>query len=339
MRWRAVLLLIVAWVDCPGRAADSDDAGRTADEQTLRAKGFKTDSLSLLRFFHARTLTPEKEEVYFAKVKQLGDTSYRVRNQATADLVKAGEQVRPVLQEVLKEGKYSLEILRRVELCLRQVSETDEEDVALAAARLIARSKPAGAAQVLLDYLPNASDERVVEEVRKALAAVAVRGGRAEETVLQALTDKRPIRRAAAGEALVRAGDKGQRQAARPLLEDPAPQVRLQVAHALAEAKEKSAVPVLIRLLAELPAEQVWEVEELLIRLAGEKSPNVFVDRDTATAKVRDAWLAWWNANQATVDLARLTENPGLLGYTLITQMDKGTTGRVLELKPNNEVH
>ena len=55
-----------------------------------------------------------------------------------------------------------------------------------AACRLVAIRKPTGAAEVLLAYLPCAPDEAVVNEVRAALAAVAMRDGKPEVVLLQA---------------------------------------------------------------------------------------------------------------------------------------------------------
>jgi hypothetical protein len=64
----------------------------------------------------------------------------------------------------------------------------------------------------------------------------------------------------------------------------------------MAEAYDAEAVPVLIELLAELPAEQRRPVEELLERLAGEWAPAAgFATEDPIGRRIRhDAWAAWW---------------------------------------------
>src|SRR5947209_3145186 len=85
---------------------------------------------------------------------------------------------------------------------------------------------PAEPEELLLAYLPLAGDA-VTEEVRNTLAAVAVRDGRPEPALVQALDDRSPARRAAAGVALARAGSADLRAAARPLLKDAEPLVRL----------------------------------------------------------------------------------------------------------------
>src|SRR5262249_14930862 len=83
-------------------------------------------------------------------------------------------------------------------------------------------------------------------------AAVAVRDGEPEPLLVQALTDPFPVRRAAAADALARAGAPGTRPAVRRLLRDPDTLVRLRVALALVEARDRVAVPVLIDLLEPL---------------------------------------------------------------------------------------
>src|SRR5581483_5467189 len=65
--------------------------------------------------------------------------------------------------------------------------------------------KPAGAAEVLLSYLPTAPDETVAREVRAALAAVAFRDGKPDQALLQAMKDKDSQRRTVAA-ALVGPG-------------------------------------------------------------------------------------------------------------------------------------
>ena len=122
-----------------------------------------------------------------------------------------------------------------------------------------------------------------------------------------------------------------------PLLGDAEPRVRLRAGVALLEAKQGEAVPVLIDLFARLPAEETWAVEELLSRLAGDKTPKVTLGR-TAPDAYRAAWAAWWKDNAATADLGKLALTQRTLGLTLITQMDlKTTTGRVYEIGPGGK--
>src|SRR5262249_12736316 len=98
------------------------------------------------------------------------------------------------------------------------------------------------------------------------------------------------------GVALARATPPEQMPAVPKLLHDPAPDVRLRPALALAETHDAEAIPVLIDLLADLPAEQRHPIEEFFQQLAGEWAPAVnFRGEDEIARKIRrDAWASWW---------------------------------------------
>src|SRR5438477_363242 len=84
------------------------------------------------------------------------------------------------------------------------------------------------------------------------------------EALLKPLHDKRPAVRAAAAEAIVRAGKDRERQTARRLLKDADGRVRAVVAVALVERKDREAVGPLIESLADSPPELAWRAEQLL---------------------------------------------------------------------------
>src|SRR5262249_19746791 len=155
-----------------------------------------------------------------------------------------------------------------------------------------------GAAEALLAYLPFAANHLAAEEVKTALATVAVRDGQPDKAVLAALTDKLPQRRSAAALALCRACGSDQHKAVRPLLQDTDLSVRLHAGLALAEAQDKEAIPVLINLLADLPLHQAWQAEDLLFRMAREQAPKTSLGMsDGSQKKCRDAWADWWTKN------------------------------------------
>jgi outer membrane protein assembly factor BamB len=92
---------------------------------------------------------------------------------------------------------------------------------------------------------------------------------------------------------------------------------------------------VLIDLLGQLPSDQTWPIEEILLRLAGDKAPEVSLGPDKESReKCRQAWTAWWKANGDKVDLARLDGPPPLLGYTLLLFLD---IGRALEMSKDGK--
>lgn len=323
-------------------ASDLDYA-RTADAKLLMDHKVPLSGAGLLDFFKTRTLTKEQIAQLSAKVQRLGSKKHQDRQQAAAELVKAGNLAKPLLAEAVAKAD-DFEIARRAELCLQQMADANEANLASAAARQIGRAQPAGAALVLLNYLPFAVDRRVVESVQGALAQLAVRGGLPEQAVLDALKDAHPLKRGSAAEALVRGGGLKQKPFVETLLKDPAVPIRLQLAVALIEAKDKAAIPTLIDLIPHLPADQLWQAEDLLARIAGEQAPGLYVGPKTAAPDVKKAWFAWYQKHENDINLAKLHDNPPLEGYTLVSLMDiggaaKGLGGRVIEFKPNGQLN
>jgi HEAT repeat protein len=283
---------------------------RILDEEHLPSAGPE-----LLKFFRDRTLSPEQITEISAQVGRLGSNVYNERTRAAAALVKAGQIAKPFLAALIKNPAAGAEAMRRAELCLRQINDSHEALSAIATAYLIARDKSAKAAHVLVHYLPSATDMAVIEAVQAALNALAAASVKPEPDLVAVLRDKTPAIRAAAAEALVRAGGLRHRRLVEHLLADPLAQVRLQVALALAEAKDKSAIPVLIELLPDLPADRAQLAEELLARLAGDDGPSLTLpnvptapsaQRDPGETppsprQVRAVWRQWWQKHQANV--------------------------------------
>ncbi len=336
MRWKALATMAAAalacWLIGVTKAADPEPM-TAADEQLLRSAKVGTDDADLLEFFRGRTVSEADRAKIDDLIKQLGDNSFKVRQKATADLIRFGPAVIKFLAEHLQDK--DLEVSRRCEEALRQIEEASNVGLAGAAARLLALRKPEGTVEVLLAYLPSA-DEGSVEEVRNALAANAVKGGKVHPGLVKALADKNAVVRSSAAVALVRGGVKDHFPDAVKLLKDEDPMVRLSVGLALANAREKEAMPVLINLLAELPPSQSWAVEDMLYRLAEDKAPKETPGKDEAAQKkYRDAWLAWWKDNGEKLDLAKLAEAPAMRNTTMMILLDQG---RLLEMDAAKKV-
>jgi hypothetical protein len=308
------------------------------DEQLLRSANVATDGPGLLAFFRQRTLTDANRAYALALIRQLGNRSFRARERASVELVRLGPLAAPLLREAMRGP--DLEAARRAENCLREIENASDAALVAAATRLLSARRPAGSVAVLLDYLPGAPDSGTAMEVQTALAALAVRHGKADEALVAGLRDGVAIRRAAAAEALCQAGAAEHLPAVRKLLHDPEAHVRLRVALALAYRREKEAIPVLIDLLAALPPDARWQAEVVLQQLAGAHAPLPPPEADAAArGRYRDAWAAWWRVHEGEVDLAVLRQPPRFLGYTLIVLLD---SGRVIELgadrKPRLEI-
>jgi HEAT repeat protein len=315
--------------------AQTDPA--VADEKILQAAGVKSEPAVLLEFFRRRTLPDDERAKYKKYVQQLGSVVFREREQAMNELVARGPVVIELLREALQAA--DLEMARRAERCIQRIQEKDVgPEVSAAAARMLARFKPAGAVESMLAFLPVADSELVADEARALLAKLALEGGKPQPALTAALVDALAPRRAAAGEALGRTADPAHRALAKKLLADADAVVRLRVALALAYSKERDAVPVLIDALPQLPLQQAWLAEDVLFRLAeGQSPPNVPLGADAAArARCRDAWRDWWKERGAKVDLAKLQESERLLGHTVVVLLD---LGRIMELAAGtNEV-
>ena len=256
-------------------------------------------------------------------ITQLGDDSFEVREQASAALVARGAPAEPLLKQAA--NSLDVEVARRAEECLRQIKRTVGSAVPMAAARVLARRKPAGAAPVLLAYLPFADNENVADEVRAALAAVAVRDGKPDSNLVSTLKDKEPLRRAAAAEALCRSGAPELQKLTKDLLKDSDPLVRMRVALALASVKDRESIPSLIDVLGQLSSDQAWPAEDFLQHLAGDHAPGVALGQDGASReRCRKAWAEWWRQYGASVDLSRGNSTAHILGYTLLLLLQTG---------------
>jgi hypothetical protein len=194
----------------------------------------------------------------------------------------------------------------------------------------------------MLNYLPYADDDDgIVAEIKSALITLALDvNGKVEPALVQALSDSNSTRRAAASEALAKGGGLTIRDDIKKLVTDKDLLVRQSAAAALAVAGEKDAIPVLIDLLAELPATQTWPSQDVLHQLAGDKAPAALSgDKPEDLKKYRDGWVTWWKANSMSTDLSKLTTGAGYLGYTLLVQVSNNNSiGRVAEVGRDGKI-
>ncbi|MFO0926734.1 MAG: hypothetical protein U0736_06790 [Gemmataceae bacterium] len=105
--------------------------------------------------------------------------------------------------------------------------------------------------------------------------------------------------------------------------------MRLNVALALARLGEKAAVPVLIAEMDQPPSPRFGQAEDLLMQLAGPKSPRMTEDDEPARKQYRRDWEAWWKTSAATADLAGLAQRMRPVGNTVVVLLDDN---QILEL-------
>jgi cyclophilin family peptidyl-prolyl cis-trans isomerase len=274
-------------------------------EETVKAVGLGTDDAALIDFFRSKTPTDADRDRIAALIRDLGADEFRVREMASSELVKIGDAAISLLRQA-KDSR-DLEIARRAELCLGKIEPRRQPAVTIAAARLLAVRRPAATAPTLLKFAPFADDPDVSDSICDTLTAVAVRDGKPEPVLTEALNSKQPLERGLAAEALIRAGQADTVPAVRALLDDTDRLVRRRVGLAFVEQKDKTVIPGLIELLADLSNDQSGAIVDLLEQIALGKSPQVPAGDDKATReKRRDTWAEWWAKNGAGVDLAKV---------------------------------
>ena len=173
-----------------------------ADEEVLKAAGLRVAGPDVLDFLRRQTPPAVDPARVRALIRQLGDDSFAARRQASAGLAALGAGAVPWLQEACNDD--DVEVAHRARECLDRIGARADGALVAAAVRLAALRRPAGAAEVLLGLLTRTRDEALGREVRAALAALAVRDGKPDPTLLRALEDSDPVREAAAAAALGR---------------------------------------------------------------------------------------------------------------------------------------
>jgi hypothetical protein len=312
-------------------AGAAGEGPQAADEGILKQAGLGSDGPALVEYFRKQTPTAAERARLTQLIKRLGDPSFRVREKASRDLVKAGRPALPYLRPAA-DGP-DLETSRRARRCVAAVEARWGQAVPAAAARTLAHRRPPGALAALLAYLPQA-DPDLEDEFFAALADLGLRDGRADPLLVAALRDEQPVRRRAAALVVGRSADARQRERVRPLLSDADAATRLRAAQGLVAAKEREAVPALIGLLKDAPLEVAGVAEELLCRIAGEHAPPVSLIADEVSRRTCHAvWEGWWRRRGVRLDLDKLDLEQRWLGYTLICAWAgyEGGSGRVWE--------
>jgi HEAT repeat protein len=283
----------------------AEDAA-AADETLLKEQKVPVDGAGLLGFFRKRTLSEADQQRYLSLVRQLGHPRYVKRRQAIKQLKELGSAALPFLRPALADRDE--EIYMRAKWAMEFIENGPATTVPAAAVRVLLRRVPPEALETLLAYVPFADDDQVEEEVLKALCVLAARDVRVNPALLEALQDPLPARRGAAAYVLGNVGTRDDCRPARKLFRDPNPKVRLRVAQGFLAARDRNAVPELVKLFAESPGpEFTLQVEQTLTQAAGENPPAPPAER-TALA-LQKTWSGWWEKEGSRVDLARRQES------------------------------
>jgi hypothetical protein len=274
------------------------------DESVLKAARLQTTDKALLDFFRKRVQPTSPRATIERLAKMLASKDSAEADAAQGELISLGAPVVPVVREIANQ-QHEVQASKRARQVLQMIEGPQAASVPLEAARLLAVRKPAGAAEVLLGYLPFADNDAVFEQIETSLIAVSVRDGKADPALLAAVKDPHAVRRAMAAKLLCQVGGVANAKAVRPLLKDPQPTVRLRAALALADANDSQAIPVLIEWLADAPLPLQSRAEAYLTRLAGDWALSTPRGHDRVSRELRrDAWALWWKKTDGAKLLA-----------------------------------
>jgi HEAT repeat protein len=316
------VVLLAGWLSL------AQPLARPGDEEAVKAAFLSSRAADLLAYFHTRTALVADPARLTGLVKQLGDPLPARRDEACAELVCLGPAAMLPLRHVVNNA-LDREAASRARQCLQAIEGVSGTNLTLSAVRLLGAQRPAGTTETLLQFLPTAEDEQVVQQIQSVLIALDLADGKPDDALRKALQDPVPIRRAVAATVLARVGGSNCFAAIRALLKDPKPSVRLRAALALIDNEDTVAVPVLIDLLAELPSRQRKEAEDYLATLAGEWTITTPGGDDLLARQLkRDQWARWWDTLTGEALLkefrARLLPDTDYArALTLINQLDQ----------------
>jgi len=310
--------------------------------KVLETAKLPTEGPALLQFFKARTLTEAERATLADTIKKLGSDDFEEREQASADLARAGIAALPLLRTALRDT--DPEVVRRAERALDTLDREHDPNRLLAASRVLLDRNPAGSIEVLLGYLPTVlDDELLFEGVLTLITAKIAQTETPDPAVMAGLISKDPLRRIIAGRVVISAQPK-QRDAVRKLIDDPDPGVRYQIASNFLRSGDKTVMPQLLKLLTEGPVEFAFRVEDMLCQLSDGQPPSVTLSNgdDETRRKCRESWETWWKDKGAMVDVAKLVDAEPLKGLTLVVEVDNNggfnsSAGRIWECGPDGK--
>jgi len=179
------------------RFDDYQEVNPTAqDAEILKSANISTEPAALLDHLDKQCLSEDERSEIASIIKKLGDNSFDVRQKAKQELLAKGQAAVPELRRATESS--DPEIAGSARECLRELEKSPDAPAVSAVLRMIADTKPAGAASVLLKYLPSAPSEELAAQVEAALAMAGFQDGKPDPALQSAVKDKDPTRRAVA---------------------------------------------------------------------------------------------------------------------------------------------
>ena len=124
------------------------------DQQLLKDLGLGGDGPALVKFFRLRSRGPIEDFPAADFLRRLGHADFKVREQASAELLALGPPALPALRRML-QGQPELEVRRRLAVAIEAIEHHPGPALPAAAARLLRQRKADGATPALLAYLPD----------------------------------------------------------------------------------------------------------------------------------------------------------------------------------------
>ncbi len=313
----------------------------SSDADALRQAGLTpTDAPRLVRYLRQRTLSDLDQTRIVEIIKAFGADDFDDRQKASEEAETYGPAAIGPLQKASTDA--DPEVAYRAKESLRRMDKIQHKFVAAAAVRALVKLRPPETASVLLGFLPMADTEGVADDIRTALVAVAVRGGKTDPALVAAVDDPIAARRSAAYVGLVTGGASDALPRVRDAVRKEADvEARFQGLWSLVlSAKDKEAVPALIGAIPQLSRGRVWQVEDLLLQLSGKGGPGVRFGKGVeGLTKARDGWLGWWASAGPGYDLAAFDYAPRVRGFTDLVEHDRTGygRGRVASLGPEGK--
>ena len=260
------------------------------DEQLFKTARIETDGPSLIAYFRSRTVTTADRQRIETLIHQLGDPAYAVRERASNDLVACGLLAVGPLRQAQADA--DVEVARRADRCLERIEKVPsaghcprrQPDWSPAA------NRPERSPFCSLICRPPTTTRW---PTKSAMLSPRWRSRMASQTKRWSGAGRSPAPQArgcgrGAGPVGPTRCCRFEPQGARRQ------QCRCPIANRtgiVTRAKDKSAIPSMIGLLAELPQGSGWRIEDVLIRLAGDSAPKVTLGEDAASGEnCRDAW-------------------------------------------------
>lgn len=317
-----------------------------SDDEALKSAGLSTtDGAKLIGYLKLRTVSDAEQGKIQGLIKKLGGDLFD-------DRIKAGEQLElfgPAAIGLLKtaEKDPDAEIAYQAGRVLKRMEKIPHSAVSAAAVRAVVKLKPPEAASALLAFLPLSDSDALSEDIRGALVALAAPNGKADPALVAALTDTSAVRRSAAYTALTEGGPATERirikdsyeQLKAAVRKDADPETKFRgLWSLLLTTREKEFIPDMLAMIPQLSRGRIWQLEDLLLQLAGEHPEGGRFGKPENLAKAKDAWTAWWEKKGGTIDLVKVAYKPRVLGFTDLVENDyRSGTGmsRVASLGPD----